>query len=145
MLNEFYLSLESITPLERVNLKACIEHLNFNENGLIPVITQCVRSKNVLMHAWMNKASIEQTLETGRMTYWSRTRNAFWKKGESSGHVQELVTMRFDCDGDTILCLVKQTGPACHTGRPNCFYLEVDSSNQEVRQYLPEASLHSEK
>jgi phosphoribosyl-AMP cyclohydrolase len=137
MLNDFYLSLESITADKTVALQDCIEHLNFNHLGLIPVITQCEESKEVLMHAWMNRAALEKTLATGRMTYWSRSRNAFWIKGQTSGHTQQLVTMRFDCDGDTILCLVKQIGAACHTGRPNCFYLQVDSESDTVKLKLP--------
>lgn len=137
MLNSFYLSLEEITSEDQVPLTDCIKHLNFNAQGLIPVITQCQDTKEVLMHAWMNKAAIEKTLVSGFMTYWSRSRNAFWMKGETSGHMQTLETMRFDCDGDTLLCLVTQTGPACHTGRPNCFYLQVDNENQIVQEHLP--------
>jgi phosphoribosyl-AMP cyclohydrolase len=138
MLNNYYQSLEAITAKSRISLDDCITHLNFNEQGLVPVITQCNSSKDILMHAWMNKASIEKTLNSGRMTYWSRSRNAFWAKGETSGHIQQLITMRFDCDGDTLLCLVKQKGPACHTGRPNCFYLQVDTKSKTVQEYLPE-------
>lgn len=137
MLNQYYLSLETLTENDRVSLSDCLDNLAFNEKGLIPVITQCHQSKEVLMHAWMNRASIEKTLSTGLMTYWSRSRNCFWVKGETSGHTQALVTMRFDCDGDTILCLVEQAGPACHTGRPNCFYLQVDSEKQTVQEHLP--------
>ena len=74
------------------------------------------------------------------MTYWSRSRNAFWVKGETSGHTQELVNMRFDCDGDTILCLVKQIGAACHTGRPNCFYLNIDNMTNTVKLHRPTSS-----
>jgi len=137
MLNSFYQSLESISTNEGISLHDCIERLNFNDQGLIPVVTQCYQNKDVLMHAWMNQAAIEKTLTTGLMTYWSRSRKAFWVKGETSGHTQQLVSMRFDCDGDTILCLVKQTGAACHTNRPNCFYLQVDIDNQLVRLHTP--------
>jgi phosphoribosyl-AMP cyclohydrolase len=137
MLNRFYQSLESITTSHSISLYDCVEHLSFNDQDLIPVVTQCHQSKDVLMHAWMNRAAIEKTLATKRMTYWSRSRNAFWVKGETSGHIQQLVTMRFDCDGDTILCLVKQMGSACHTGRPNCFYLQIDSDSQAVQLYAP--------
>ena len=84
------------------------------------------------MMAWMNREAIDQTLTSGAMTYWSRSRAQLWRKGESSGHHQHLIEMRIDCDGDTILCLVRQAGPACHTGRPNCFYLHVDPLNQSV-------------
>lgn len=137
MLNRFYESLESITASESISLFDCIEHLSFNDQGLIPVVTQCYQKKDVLMHAWMNQAAIEKTLTTGLMTYWSRSRKAFWVKGETSGHIQQLVAMRFDCDGDTILCLVKQTGATCHTSRPNCFYLQVDSDSQVVQLHTP--------
>jgi phosphoribosyl-AMP cyclohydrolase len=137
MFNRFYQSLESITTSHSISLYDCVEHLSFNDQDLIPVVTQCHQSKDVLMHAWMNRAAIEKTLATKRMTYWSRSRNAFWVKGETSGHIQQLVTMRFDCDGDTILCLVKQMGSACHTGRPNCFYLQIDSDSQAVQLYAP--------
>lgn len=99
--------------------------LTFNDAGLIPAIAQDAQSGEVLMLAWMNEASIAQTLETRRVTYWSRSRQAFWIKGETSGHVQELVDFRYDCDQDCLLVLVNQTGPACHTGRRSCFYTAV--------------------
>ena len=104
--------------------------LTFNDAGLIPAIAQDVDSKEVLMLAWMNAQSIAQTLETGRATYWSRSRQAFWIKGETSGHVQELVELRFDCDRDCLLVLVRQTGPACHTGRRSCFFTTVEDGNE---------------
>ncbi len=99
-----------------------VEDLKYNEDGLIPAIAQQFDSKEMLMMAWMNKASIEETLETGRVCFWSRSRQAFWRKGESSGQVQMLKEFRVDCDNDTLLLLVDQTGPACHTGRRTCFY-----------------------
>jgi phosphoribosyl-AMP cyclohydrolase len=133
MLNTFYQALESITVNESFSLDECIEQLTFNGQGLIPVVTQCYQSKEVLMQAWMNRTAIEKTLATGCMTYWSRSRDNFWVKGETSGHIQELMAMRFDCDGDTILCMVKQTGPACHTGRPNCFYLQASADTESVQ------------
>ena len=133
MLNRFYKSLESITTGEFISLDECVKHLTFNNQGLIPVVTQCYHSKDVLMQAWMNRAAIEKTLASGLMTYWSRSRQEFWVKGETSGHTQQLVDMCFDCDGDTILCQVKQMGSACHTDRPNCFYLQVDTDNQVVK------------
>lgn len=113
-------------------LDEVIQHLTLNKDGLIPIITQDVHSKQVLMFAWMNKESLALTIETKRMTYWSRSRQQLWKKGESSGHVQTLVDMCFDCDGDVILCQVEQLGAACHTGRPSCFYLQVDNEKQQV-------------
>lgn len=99
---------------------------------MIPVITQDADSKDVLMFAWMNKEALQRTLRDNQMTYWSRSRESFWVKGESSGHTQALVSMAFDCDGDVVLCQVKQQGAACHTGRRDCFYLQVDSDNQCV-------------
>lgn len=99
---------------------------------MIPVITQDADSKDVLMFAWMNKEALQRTLRDNQMTYWSRSLESFWVKGESSGHTQALVSMAFDCDGDVVLCQVKQQGAACHTGRRDCFYLQVDSDNQCV-------------
>ena len=99
-----------------------VEAIKFNADGLVPAIAQQHDSGEVLMMAWMNAASVAETLATGRVCYWSRSRQAFWRKGESSGHEQHLVEMRVDCDGDTLLLLVDQTGPACHTNRRNCFY-----------------------
>ncbi|MCZ4257646.1 phosphoribosyl-AMP cyclohydrolase [Sulfitobacter sp. G21635-S1] len=101
------------------------DQLVFNDAGLIPAIAQEAESGEVLMMAWMNADSIRKTLDTGRVTYWSRSRQEFWVKGDTSGHVQELVDFRFDCDADCLLVLVRQTGPACHTGRRSCFYRAV--------------------
>ena len=99
--------------------------LTFNDQGLIPAIAQDAATGDVLMLAWMNAESIARTLESGQVTYWSRSRQSFWVKGETSGNLQELVELRFDCDQDCILVLVNQTGPACHTGRRTCFYRAV--------------------
>jgi phosphoribosyl-AMP cyclohydrolase len=99
--------------------------LRFNADGLIPAIAQDHATGEVLMLAWMNAASVAQTLQEGRVVYWSRSRKAFWRKGDTSGHVQRLVEMRIDCDRDCLLLLVEQTGPACHTGRRSCFYTAV--------------------
>ena len=99
--------------------------LKFNDQGLIPAIAQDEETGDVLMMAWMNSEAVQRTLDTGRVTYWSRSRSAFWVKGESSGHVQELVDFRLDCDRDCLLVLVRQTGPACHTNRRSCFYTAV--------------------
>ncbi len=105
-----------------------IDDLKYNEDGLIPAIAQQHDNNEVLMMAWMNKASIEESLETGRVCYWSRSRQAFWRKGESSGQIQLLKQFRVDCDSDTLLLLVDQTGPACHTGRRTCFYKVADDN-----------------
>ena len=96
--------------------------LHYDENGLIPAIAQQHDTGEVLMLAWMNAESVAETLATGRVCYWSRSRKRLWRKGESSAQTQQLVEMRFDCDADTLLLLVDQTGVACHTGRRSCFY-----------------------
>ena len=102
-------------------LAAC----RFNEAGLIAAIAQQHDTGEVLMLAWMNEAAVRETLSTGRLCYFSRSRNALWRKGETSGQTQALVDLRLDCDGDTILAMVNQTGVACHTGRRNCFFLAI--------------------
>jgi phosphoribosyl-AMP cyclohydrolase len=99
--------------------------LVYNDAGLIPAIAQDADSGEVLMLAWMNAGAVARTLQSRRVTYWSRSRAAFWVKGESSGHVQELVDLRLDCDRDCLLVTVRQTGPACHTNRRSCFYTAV--------------------
>lgn len=104
--------------------------LKYDANGLIPAIAQDAASHDVLMMAWMNADAVARTLQTGRVTYWSRSRNCFWVKGESSGHVQELVELRIDCDRDCLLVLVRQTGPACHTNRRSCFYTAIRESEE---------------
>ncbi len=107
--------------------------LKYDDAGLIPCIAQDEASGEVLMMAWMNAESVAKTLETGKVTYWSRSRQAFWVKGESSGHVQSLVDLRLDCDRDCLLALVQQVGPACHTNRRSCFYTAVrDGEEQEL-------------
>ncbi len=111
--------------------------LKYNDAGLIPCIAQDAQSDEVLMMAWMNAESVARTLETGRVTYWSRSRQAFWVKGESSGHTQDLVELRVDCDRDCLLVLVRQTGPACHTNRRTCFYTAV-RDGAEVELMAPE-------
>ncbi len=113
------------------------ETLIFNDSGLIPAIAQDAASGEVLMMAWMNAESVRRTLDSGRVTYWSRSRQGFWVKGESSGHVQELVEMRVDCDRDCLLVVVRQTGPACHTNRRSCFYTAV-REGEEVELMAPE-------
>lgn len=99
--------------------------LKFTSQGLIPAIVQQYDTKEVLMMAWMNRESLIETLQTGVACYWSRSRQKFWKKGETSGHIQKIQAIRTDCDQDTLLVLVDQVGVACHTGRRNCFYLEA--------------------
>lgn len=99
--------------------------LTYNDAGLIPAIAQDAKNHEVLMLAWMNAESIARTLESGDVTYWSRSRQEFWAKGATSGNVQRLVEFRYDCDKDCLLVLVDQTGPACHTGRRSCFYTAI--------------------
>lgn len=96
--------------------------LKFDASGLIPCIAQDHASGEVLMFAWMNAESLQRTLATGNVTYWSRSRQAFWIKGETSGHKQRLVELRIDCDRDCLLARIEQDGPACHTNRRSCFY-----------------------
>ncbi|MFT7254341.1 MAG: phosphoribosyl-AMP cyclohydrolase [Paracoccaceae bacterium] len=112
--------------------------LTYNADGLLPVIAQDARTAEVLMLAWMNADAVAKTLETGKVTYWSRSRQAFWVKGETSGHLQELVEMRVDCDRDCLLVQVNQTGPACHTNRRVCFYTAI-RDGEEVELMAPEA------
>ena len=101
-----------------------VTSLKYDAAGLIPAIAQD-ESGEVLMMAWMNAQSILETLKTGRVTYWSRSRAEYWRKGETSGHIQDLVELRVDCDRDCLLMIVRQTGPACHTNRRSCFYTAV--------------------
>lgn len=103
-------------------MTALLDKLAFNEDGLIPAIAQQHGTNEVLMMAWMNRESVEETLRTGQVCYFSRSRNRLWRKGESSGQAQKLVELRLDCDGDTLLLIVDQTGVACHTGRRSCFF-----------------------
>ena len=112
--------------------------LTYNTNGLIPCIAQDADNGDVLMFAWMNAASVDQTLKMGRVTYWSRSRSAFWIKGEASGHTQELVELRIDCDRDCLLAVVRQTGAACHTNRRSCFYTAI-RDGAEVEIIAPDA------
>ena len=111
--------------------------LVYNADGLIPAIAQSAEGGEVLMMAWMNAESLARTLETGRVTYWSRSRREFWEKGATSGHGQRLVELRVDCDRDCLLLVVEQTGPACHTNRRSCFYTAV-KDGEEVILSAPE-------
>ncbi len=122
----------SIFPLPDASIEAAIAAVTFDADGLVPAIAQQHDSGEVLMMAWMNRDSIAETLRTGRVCYWSRSRQNFWRKGESSGQVQMLVEWRVDCDGDTILLRVDQQGPACHTGRRSCFYRRADADGLTI-------------
>ncbi|MFT6557735.1 phosphoribosyl-AMP cyclohydrolase [Sneathiella sp.] len=109
-----------------------VEILKFNDQGLIPAIAQQHDTGEILMMAWMNLDAIQETLKTGQVCYWSRSRSALWRKGESSGHIQTLKDFRVDCDGDTILLQVHQEGVACHTGRRNCFFYSVEDDTVSI-------------
>jgi phosphoribosyl-ATP pyrophosphohydrolase/phosphoribosyl-AMP cyclohydrolase len=106
-------------------MRADISALRFNEQGLIPAIVQDVASGRVLMLAYMNREALERTLATGLVHYWSRSRAQLWQKGETSGHIQHLRDLRYDCDADTLLVIVDQEGVACHTGEPSCFFQRI--------------------
>ena len=110
--------------------------LRFDDRGLIPAIAQEDGTGQVLMMAWMTAEAVTRTLETGRVTYWSRSRQAFWVKGETSGYIQTLVDLRIDCDRDCLLLVVRQEGPACHTNRKSCFYTAV-RDDAEVELMMP--------
>jgi phosphoribosyl-AMP cyclohydrolase len=122
--------------------------LKYNSDGLIPAIVQDVTSKRVLMMAWMNETSIQQTLESGFMNYWSRSRKKYWLKGETSGHTQKVLRWYVDCDADTLLFEVEQIGGACHTGFQSCFFQELDRQGEpqtvvEKPVFDPAATYHS--
>lgn len=99
-----------------------LDDILWNAAGLVPAVAQQHDTGEVLMLAWMDRAAVEATLSTGHVTYYSRSRKALWRKGETSGHTQRLIELRLDCDGDALLVLVDQTGPACHTGARDCFF-----------------------
>jgi phosphoribosyl-AMP cyclohydrolase len=109
-----------------------IAAIQFNDRGLVAAIAQQHGTGEVLMMAWMDRDAVEETMRTGRVCYWSRSRQAPWRKGETSGHIQRLVDLRVDCDGDTLLVEVEQTGVACHTGRHNCFFRAIRDGELEV-------------
>lgn len=107
--------------------------LKYNENGLVPVVTQDATTGEVLMLAWANAEALSRSIDTGKATYWSRSRQSFWVKGESSGHTQMIKSIRVDCDVDAVLYIVDQIGPACHTNRRSCFYTDItDGTATEI-------------
>jgi phosphoribosyl-AMP cyclohydrolase len=115
-----------------IPLGEALDDLPWNADGLLPAIAQQHDSGEVLMLAWMNRKALEETLRTGRVCYWSRSRQAYWRKGEQSGQVQHLKGVHLDCDGDSILLSVDQLGPACHTGRRSCFYHRLSADRLVV-------------
>ena len=124
--------LEASPKNTRVPLSDVLDQLPYNDQGLVPVIAQDHTSLEILMLAWMDRKAIETTLDEGQVCYFSRSRNTYWRKGETSGHIQKLISMHIDCDGDAILIKVDQTGPACHTNRSSCFYLSIDGDSISV-------------
>ena len=106
--------------------------IKFNEQGLVPAIAQDQVDGTVLMMAWMNREAVRHTLESGDVTYFSRSRHALWRKGETSGHTQKLKSFKIDCDGDTLLLSVAQEGIACHTGRRTCFFRQVNETTIDI-------------
>lgn len=122
--------------LESLNPAALVAAVRFDADGLVPVIAQSRDTGEVLMLAYMNREALEETIATGRVCYWSRSRRKLWRKGETSGHTQRLVGIALDCDGDALLLQVEQVGPACHTGARSCFFRSIDpfGSKEEPRK-----------
>lgn len=109
-----------------------LDRVRWNDDGLVPVVTQDAGSGRVLMHAWMNRATLAETVATGGAVYWSRSRSRLWRKGEASGHVQQVREIRLDCDQDALLLRVDQMGGvACHTGRESCFFTRLEQEKWE--------------
>ncbi|MGQ4879855.1 phosphoribosyl-AMP cyclohydrolase [Billgrantia sp. LNSP4103-1] len=131
-MTDLFKQLERAELDERLPLQQILAAVRFNGDGLIPAIAQQHDSGEVLMLAWMNREALEETLATGRVCYWSRSRGKLWRKGESSGQQQHLRGASLDCDGDTLLLRVEQTGPACHTGRRSCFYVALEDGEARV-------------
>lgn len=132
-MSTLFKQLEPAKPaIDLPDLNTLLDAIKFNEQGLIPAIAQQFDSGEVLMMAWMNRAALDETLRTGRVCYYSRSRGKLWRKGESSGQQQRLKSAALDCDGDTLLVQVDQTGPACHSGRRSCFYIELADNRVEI-------------
>ncbi len=118
---------------QNITAEALVAAITWNDQGLIPAIVQDATSKRVLMMAWMNAESLRRTLASGETVFWSRSRQAFWHKGESSGNVQRVRSIQVDCDGDTLLMLVDAAGPACHTGAVSCFFRQLAPHTESDR------------
>ncbi len=115
-----------------MNVQDWLDAVKWDPNGLAPAVAQDAETKDVLMLAWVNRESLKETLQSGNAVYWSRSRKRLWRKGEESGHVQRIVEIRLDCDGDALVFLVRQTGLACHTGRRSCFFQKLVSDDGNV-------------
>lgn len=131
-MQDTFKALERAERNSRHPLGEILEAIRFNADGLIPAIAQQHDSGEVLMMAWMNREALEETLRTRRVCYWSRSRGKRWRKGESSGQQQLLRGAALDCDGDTLLLQVDQTGPACHSGRRSCFYVALEGDEARI-------------
>ncbi|MFO7908505.1 phosphoribosyl-AMP cyclohydrolase [Vreelandella aquamarina] len=132
-MSTLFKQLEPAEPaIDLPDLNTLLDAIKFNEQGLIPAIAQQFDSGEVLMMAWMNREALNETLRTGRVCYYSRSRGTLWRKGESSGQQQRLKSAALDCDGDTLLVKVDQTGPACHSGRRSCFYIELTENRIDI-------------
>jgi phosphoribosyl-AMP cyclohydrolase len=126
--------------------EAWIEAVAWNAEGLVPAVAQDAASGEVLMVAWMSRESLARTVQSGEATYWSRSRRALWKKGETSGHLQKVVEIRLDCDADTVLLRVESVGGiACHTGRRRCFFSRLEGAGSERRWAVTEPVLETPK
>ncbi len=132
-----WLQLEQASAGRQRSLDEVLAAIPWNADGLIAAIAQQHDSGEVLMLAWMNRTALEETLRSGRVCYWSRSRRALWRKGESGGHVQRLLVAHLDCDGDALLLQVEQQGPACHTGRRSCFYNRLEGDRLTVASSPP--------
>lgn len=126
------MSIAAPTTFPQAAINQMIAAIQFNAQGLVAAIAQQHDTGEVLMMAWMDRDAVAETMRTGRVCYWSRSRQAPWRKGDTSGHIQQLVDLRVDCDGDTLLVEVDQTGVACHTGRHNCFFRAIRNGELEA-------------
>ena len=125
---------QPFSPIPEEIIAKSLSEMKFSDKGLIPAIAQQGDDGEILMMAWMNQDAIRETLTTGRVCYWSRSRQSLWRKGETSGQIQSLKHFRYDCDRDTILLIVDQKGVACHTGRRSCFYHEITPDGLKITQ-----------
>jgi phosphoribosyl-AMP cyclohydrolase len=127
-----------------VTVRTWIDEVAWNADGLVPAVAQDAASGEVLMLAWMNRESLARTVETGEATYWSRSRRALWRKGETSGHMQKVVEVRLDCDADVVLLRVESVGGvACHTGRRRCFFRKLEGRGGERRWSVTDPQLEA--
>jgi phosphoribosyl-AMP cyclohydrolase len=133
-MKSWFKQIESSEDGTRFAAAKVLGELTFDHQGLIPVVAQDAENGDILMFAWMNQDALHETIATGRMCYWSRSRKSLWRKGETSGHWQTLHELRTDCDGDVILAKISQEGAACHTLRHSCFYLRLDGDDFVISQ-----------